>query len=122
MRLVYFGLPLGALLLAGDGHELSLSVLSPAPAPGRRRLRLRATGPVLEAGELGTPRERELLSALQRDPPELLVSWFWSRRLESDWLHLPKFAAFGVHPSLLPRHRGPDPSSGRSTGATRRRA
>jgi methionyl-tRNA formyltransferase len=109
LRLVYFGLPLGALLLAGDGHELALSVLSPAPAPGRRRLRRRATGPVLEAGELSDSRERELLSALQRDPPELLVSWFWSRRLPADWLHLPKFAAFGVHPSLLPRHRGPDP-------------
>jgi methionyl-tRNA formyltransferase len=109
LRLVYFGLPLGALLLAEDGHELSLSVLSPAPAPGRRRLRRRATGPVLEAEELSGSRERELFNALQRDPPALLVSWFWSRRLEAEWLHLPKFAAFGVHPSLLPRHRGPDP-------------
>jgi len=109
LRLVYFGLPLGALLLAADGHELVLSVLSPVRAPGRRRLKLRAPGPVLEAAELPPEREREWLLSLAKEPPELIVSWFWTRRLAVPWLELPTQAALGVHPSLLPRHRGRDP-------------
>jgi methionyl-tRNA formyltransferase len=108
-RLVYFGLPLGALLLGTDGHDLALTVLSPVAAPGRRRVFRRFSRSVVEAREWEGPRGRALLSELERDPPDLLVSWFWTRRLPPEWLRLPKHAAFGVHPSLLPRHRGPDP-------------
>ena len=39
MKVAYFGLPLGALLLRRDGHQLSPIVLSPVEAPGRFRLR-----------------------------------------------------------------------------------
>jgi methionyl-tRNA formyltransferase len=108
-RIVYFGLPLGALLLAADGHELALTVLSPGGAPGRRRVLRRFGGRVLEARELEGPEGLARRAELERDPPELLVSWFWTRRLSPLWLEIPKLAAFGVHPSLLPRHRGPDP-------------
>src|SRR6187551_1274266 len=38
LKIAYFGLPLGALLLTSDGHRLALTVLSPVEAPGRRRL------------------------------------------------------------------------------------
>lgn len=109
LRFVFFGLPLAALLLATDGHQPVSSVLSPGRAPGRRRLRRTSNAPVLEAGELGSARATELFETLRRDPPDLLVSWFWTRRLPPEWLDLPKLAAVGVHPSLLPRHRGPDP-------------
>jgi methionyl-tRNA formyltransferase len=37
------------------------------------------------------------------------VSWFWTRRLPTAWLTQARLGAIGVHPSLLPRHRGPDP-------------
>ena len=39
MKIAYFGLPLGALLLARDGHDLGPVVLSPVAGLGRRRLR-----------------------------------------------------------------------------------
>ncbi|MDQ2645268.1 MAG: hypothetical protein M3020_15735 [Myxococcota bacterium] len=95
-------------MLAEDGHALELCVLSPVAAPGERRLRRRVHTPVLRAEEL-SEREPELLSHFERERPELLVSWFWTRRLTPDWLAIPRTAALGVHPSLLPRHRGPDP-------------
>jgi methionyl-tRNA formyltransferase len=47
--------------------------------------------------------------ALMALKPDLLVSWFWTRRLPASWLELPPLGAIGVHPSLLPRHRGPNP-------------
>jgi len=50
-----------------------------------------------------------LLRRFESRRPPLLVSWFWTRRLSPSWLALPTQAALGVHPSLLPRHRGPDP-------------
>ena len=124
LRIAYFGLPLGALLLARDGHQLEVCVLSPVAAPGARRVR-RLLGPrVLEAERLGAKLEATVDCALASTQPELLVSWFWTRRLSLEWLAIPKTAALGVHPSLLPRHRGPDPyywaidSGDRETGVT----
>jgi methionyl-tRNA formyltransferase len=40
--------------------------------------------------------------------PDLLVSWFWTKKIPPRLLALAP--GVGVHPSLLPRHRGPDPT------------
>lgn len=108
LKIAYFGLPLGALLLARDGHELGPVVLSPVEAPGRRRL-LRLLPSTLEATELGGDLEAVVDAELAAEAPELLVSWFWTRKLPARWLSLPPRGALGVHPSLLPRHRGRNP-------------
>ena len=108
MKIAYFGLPLGALLLASDGQQLVLSVLSPVEAPGRRRLaRLGVDSIDTLASE--EPFELEVDRRLAATPPDLLVSWFWTRRLPERWLRAARLGAIGAHPSLLPRHRGPNP-------------
>jgi methionyl-tRNA formyltransferase len=109
LRIAYFGLPLGALLLTLDGHHLAPCVLSPVAAPGLRRVKRVLGARVLEANRLGTTLEREVESALEREAPDLLVSWFWTRKLPVRWLERAPLGALGVHPSLLPRHRGPNP-------------
>jgi methionyl-tRNA formyltransferase len=109
LRIAYFGLPLAALLLDGDGHDLVAAVMSPVFAPGQRRLRRRLGPRVLDANELGAELEAAVDAALRAEPPELLVSWFWTRKLPVRWLELAKLGGIGVHPSLLPRHRGPNP-------------
>ncbi|RYZ03120.1 MAG: hypothetical protein EOO73_28845 [Myxococcales bacterium] len=108
MKIAYFGLPLGALLLAQDGQELGPVVLAPVEAPGRRRLRV-AYPRLLDASTLGEELESRVDQALAAERPELLVSWFWTRKLPRRWLEQPPRGAIGVHPSLLPRHRGPNP-------------
>lgn len=108
MKIAYFGLPLGALLLARDGHDLTPVVLSPVEAPGRRRLsRLFPT--LIDAAEEPEELEADVTRQLGAEQPELLVSWFWTRKLPARWLEQPRLGAIGVHPSLLPRHRGPNP-------------
>jgi methionyl-tRNA formyltransferase len=107
LRIAYFGLPLGALLLAADGHFLRPCVLSPVGAPGGRRLRRAVAGEVLDARELGDSLPARVAERL--GTPDLLVSWFWTRKLPVEWLNAPSLAAIGAHPSLLPRHRGPNP-------------
>ena len=107
MKIAYFGLPLGALLLARDGHVLAPVVLSPIEAPGRRRISRLFPGRI-DAAE-GTAFEASVTEALAREHADLLVSWFWTRKLPSSWLAQARLGALGVHPSLLPRHRGPNP-------------
>ncbi len=63
-------------------------------APGRTHLRPAVDNPATVA-------------RVQAADPDLIVSWFWTTRLPEPILRLAP--AVGVHPSLLPRHRGPDP-------------
>lgn len=108
MKIAYFGLPLGALLLASDGVDLSLVVLAPVRAPGRRRLsRLLSEVPILDC--ISGVSDAVIEAWLRKVAPDALLSWFWTRRLPLGWLGLARCGALGVHPSLLPRHRGPDP-------------
>lgn len=107
MKIAFFGLPLAALLLQQDGHDVGFALLSPVPAPGGRRLRRHLGGQrVLNADE--APAD-EVQRRLQQLRPHLIVSWYYTRLIPADWLHTAAQGALGVHPSLLPRHRGPNP-------------
>lgn len=108
MRVVFLGLPLAGCLLHADGHQIVLAGLSRSDTPGRRRLR-RLLGPerVLDRPKL----DRAFLARVRDARPELVVSWFWTNKIPPALVELAPLGAFGVHPSLLPRHRGPDPTS-----------
>lgn len=108
LRIVFFGLPLAALLLARDGHEIALASFSFAEAIGMRRAR-RAFG---EERVLVKPRVRDadLAARVRALQPDLLVSWFWTTRLPMSLVEAARLGGIGAHPSLLPRHRGPDPT------------
>jgi methionyl-tRNA formyltransferase len=105
VRIAFFGLPLAALLLARDGHEVVYAATS-SKGPGLRRLRatLGATARIELAPDLSHPASA---AAIRATRPDLLVSWFWTTKLPAEVLAIRP--AIGVHPSLLPRHRGPDP-------------
>jgi methionyl-tRNA formyltransferase len=110
IQIAYFGLPLGACLLALDGHRLAPCVLSPIEAPGRRRARRLFGQSLIDSAERPPEGlERAVDAALANAGAELLVSWFWTRLLPERWLRCCPRGAIGVHPSLLPRHRGPNP-------------
>ena len=81
---------------------------SPVEAPGRRRL-LGLVPDLLDATAAEPDFDDRVSAVLAREQPDLLVSWFWTRKLPERWLDRAKLGAIGVHPSLLPRHRGPNP-------------
>lgn len=109
MRLACFGLPLAPLLLAADGHEVVLALLAPVASVGARRLARRIGAErVLRVDRAGAF-VHEVTTRLSARPPDLIVSWFWTRRLPSEWIAQGRLGGIGVHPSLLPRHRGPNP-------------
>lgn len=61
---------------------------------------------VRQPASLKDPREAERLAELQ---PEALVVAAYGRLLPQSVLDIPPFGCLNVHPSLLPRHRGPSP-------------
>ncbi len=107
-KVLYFGLPVGALALLADGIDLRVASLSRVTSPGLRRVRHAMAargGLVLARPDLDDESVKDLLASVK---PNLVVSWFWTRRIPFDVIRMAP-SAFGVHPSLLPRHRGPDP-------------
>jgi methionyl-tRNA formyltransferase len=104
VRIAFFGLPLAAVLLARDGHAIVYAAAC-RQAPGLRRLRRRVGAdrvfvrPDVDAAET--------LTRVSAAAPDLIVSWFWTTKLPTQVLGLAP--GIGLHPSLLPRHRGPDP-------------
>jgi len=122
LRIAFFGLPLAALLLARDGHSIVYAAACRA-APGFRRLRSRvAPGRTTLRPDVN---DSGVVDAVRAASPELIVSWFWTTRLPESILATAP--GVGVHPSLLPRHRGPDPyfwaidSGDKTTGVTAHR-
>lgn len=106
MRILYFGLPLGLEVLRRHGHRPLAACLGHLDQPGARRARMR-----LERGALllGAPAldDAEVVRTLESVKPDLILSWFWPKKIPASVLALAP--AYGVHPSLLPRWRGPDP-------------
>ncbi|MEM9071268.1 MAG: formyltransferase family protein [Myxococcota bacterium] len=120
MRILYFGIPLGAVSLAEAGFSPAVVCAGPLDLPGRRRLRRRLPNSLL----LGLPNlhDEGVQRALRDAAPDLTLSFFWPRQIPPAALALAP--ALGTHPSLLPRWRGPDPyywairSGDRTTGVT----
>ena len=107
LKIAFFGLPLAALLLDRDGHDVALAALCRTDAVGVRRARRRFGARALLKPDATRPALIERVRALA---PDLVVSWFWTKRLPVEILRAGRYGAIGAHPSLLPRHRGPDPT------------
>jgi methionyl-tRNA formyltransferase len=106
MRIVFFGLPIAALLLRTDGRDVVYACVCRRGAIGTRRLK-KALGDRVEI--VPDLRRDDVVERLRAARPDLLVSWFWTKKIPKRVLDLAPLGGVGVHPSLLPRHRGPDP-------------
>ncbi len=105
MRIAFVGLPLAAVLLRADGHDVVWAGVCRRDALGTRRLR-RLIG---RDNVSMMPDLERLAEAVATRKPDLVVSWFWTRKVPASFRAVAPLGAIGVHPSLLPRHRGPDP-------------
>src|SRR5579885_433123 len=122
MRVIFMGTPafavptLEALLDAGE--TVALVVTQPDRPVGRGR---RLTRPPVArlAQERGLPllqprgvRRPEVQAQLAAARPDAIVVAAYARILPAAVLALPPLGCLNVHPSLLPRHRGPAPIQG----------
>jgi methionyl-tRNA formyltransferase len=107
VRVAFLGLPLAALLLGRDGHDVVVAAVCRRGAPGIRRLRARlGDDRVLVKPDVSS---RAFARRVRDAKPDVLVSWFWTSKIPTELVAMAPLGGFGVHPSLLPRWRGPDP-------------
>jgi methionyl-tRNA formyltransferase len=119
VRLVFFGTPEFAVptleAVAGAGHDIPLVVSRPDQPSGRgmkfavpavveaaRRLGLSTTQPE----KLGT---EEFVNRLRVIGADVAVVVAFGRLISPRVLRIPPLGFLNLHPSLLPRHRGPSP-------------
>lgn len=83
---------------AGRGHRVIF--------PPTKRLGVEREIPVVQPQSL---RSSEVIQRLASFQPELIIVAAFGLVLPAEVLSLPRFDCLNVHPSLLPRHRGPSP-------------
>ncbi len=119
MRVLFMGTPVFAIpslmALTRHGHELVGVVTQPARAQQRgQKVKLPSPVaivarsfkvPILEPEKLNTP----FVSQVRQLNPEVIAVAAYGRILPDDLLGIPPQGCWNVHPSLLPRWRGPAP-------------
>ena len=120
MRVVFMGTPAFVLpvldaLCSMPGFEVAGVVCPPDRARGRGRqpepppvkgYALQRGIPVIQPASFRTEAARAELAALA---PEVAVVAAYGKLLPREVLELPSHGCLNLHPSLLPRHRGPTP-------------
>jgi methionyl-tRNA formyltransferase len=119
VRTVFMGTPQFAVIILESLLQSSYQVLAVYTQPDKRagrgrpvvfppvkKLALDRQIPVMQPETLESSEVVERLAGFQ---PELIVVAAFGLILPPEVLSLPKFACLNVHPSLLPRHRGPSP-------------
>ena len=118
MRTVFFGTPdivLPCLEAVAAAHEVAAVVCRPDTPKGRGK-KLQPTPAKACAAALGIPvAQPEKLNDgafetwLRETAPELCVVFAYGRLLKQPILDVPEKGWLNVHPSLLPKYRGPSP-------------
>ena len=119
MRLVFMGTPSFSIpvlaRLLEVGHRV-VGVYTRPDKPAGRGLRLAPQPVKLYAQEHAVPvfqppslRRADAIAELASLEPETIVVAAYGRILPSGVLELPPKGLVNIHPSLLPRHRGPSP-------------
>ena len=133
MRAVFLGTPDFAIAsiraLLDSGVDVPLVCSRPARRAGRGRVE--TPTPVVQfADEVGigvmTPErlDREAIEGLRGVEADVFVVVAYGRFIPSELLEMPRLGVVNLHPSLLPRHRGPSPvatailEGDKSTGVT----
>jgi methionyl-tRNA formyltransferase len=119
VRTVFMGTPQFAVTILESLLQSSCQVLvvytqpdkpagrgRPVVFPPVKKLALERQIPVIQPETLKSSEVVEKLASFQ---PELIIVAAFGAILPPAVLSLPKFACLNVHPSLLPRHRGPSP-------------
>ncbi len=119
MRVAFFGTPLWAVPVLDALHRHHRVVLvvtqpdkpqgrglKPTPSPVARYAEAHGL-PLLKPAKLKG--NREFLEAFKKAAPEVAVTAAYGKVLPKEVLEIPPYGFLNLHPSLLPKYRGPAP-------------
>ncbi len=119
MKMIFFGTPEYAVPFLKGLHEAGLSPVAVVSQPDRpvgRKQTITPTPVKALADKLGIPvlqpesaKDPEFIAAMREHKPDMFVVVAFGQILSNELLSIPPLGAINVHPSLLPRHRGPAP-------------
>lgn len=123
LRAIFMGTPQFATpALDALAANPAVAVVSAVTPPDRARGRGRRTAPApvkQRAQDLNIPviqpptlRHPDAIAALAAYRPDLIIVAAYGQLLPPPVLDLPPLGCLNLHPSLLPRHRGPSPVAG----------
>lgn len=104
--------------LAHRGHEIAAVYTQPDRPAGRGRgialspVKKKALEDGLVVRQPVSLRQLEEVQTLAGLRPDVVVVAAYGKLLPQSVLDIPRFGCLNVHPSLLPRHRGPSPVAG----------
>jgi methionyl-tRNA formyltransferase len=116
-KIIFLGTPeFGAIILEKlikAGLEPALVFTMPDKLIGRKQI-LTPTPVKVIAEKYGIPvlqtkKVQEFKSEIEKLNPDLIISAAFGQLFPKEILDIPKFGGLNIHPSLLPRHRGPSP-------------
>jgi len=134
MKVFFFGTPEFAVptleKLVASRHEVALVVSRPDRPVGRKQVL--AAPPVVEAARAceieclqpNSLKSNEIDDRLDKGGADAVVVVAYGKMIPGRLLEIPRFGFINLHPSLLPRHRGPSPiqwalvCGDRATGVT----
>jgi methionyl-tRNA formyltransferase len=119
VKLIFLGTPAFAApslqLLARSGHETAAVITQP-DRPSGRGMRLRPSAVKSVALELGLPvlqpdkaSSGGFIEEVRLLKPDVAVVVAYGQILSAEFLKIAAHGCINLHPSLLPRHRGPSP-------------
>ena len=119
MKLVFMGTPAFAIpcleVLLEAGHEVAGVFCSPehaSPRGGRLEsppMKIAAQRHNLPVWQPASLRDESVGKIITELNPETVIVAAYGKLLPSPILKIPRLGSLNVHPSLLPRHRGPSP-------------
>ncbi len=118
MRVIFFGTPNASIAslraLLGSGIDVPLICTRPARRAGRGRV-LSPTPVEVFGKDSGIPvitpqtLDAEAVATIRKVEANVYIVVAYGRFIPSELLSAPRLGVVNVHPSLLPKHRGPSP-------------
>lgn len=123
LRAVFMGTPSFAVpaldvLASNNGVDLVAAYTPPDRRRGRGRVmepspvKARAQELAIPVHQPSTLRNPDAINTLSGLKPDIVVVVAYGRLLPTEALQTPPFGCLNLHPSLLPKHRGPSPVPG----------
>jgi len=117
MKIIFMGTPeFGAIILEGlikANYKLVLVITAPDKPVGRKQIL--TPSPVKVVAQkykipiLQPEKIQEAIAEIRATSPGLVIVAAYGQILPKEILDIPKYGCLNVHPSLLPKYRGPSP-------------